>query len=117
VKRRIVLAVIVSLAVLVPVGCGQEQAPVGEPAAPSAPPANLDQTTEAAKAASDQVGEMADTAVGQVGEMIRQVKGSLAEDKVDAARELMDRLVALKDSLPDSLRAEIDRLEAMFPAE
>jgi hypothetical protein len=60
---------------------------------------------------------MADTAVGQVGEMIRQVKGSLAEDKMDAARELMDRLVALKDSLPDSLRAEIDRLEAMFPAE
>jgi hypothetical protein len=117
VKRQFVLAAIASLAVLGPVGCGQEQAPMEEPAGPSEPSTTLDQATEAAKAASDQVGETADTAVEQVGDMIRHVKGSLAEDKMDTARELMDKLVALKDSLPDALRAEIERLEAMFPAE
>jgi hypothetical protein len=33
---------------------------------------------------------------------------------MEMARELMDKLVALKDSVPEAIRAEIERLEAMF---
>lgn len=131
-KRQIVLGVIVSLAALLLVACGQEQAPVEEAAAPAAEPTMLEQAAEAAKEASDEVGETAsdvadaaaekageisDAAVEKAEEMIEQVKAFIAEDKMEMARELMDKLVALKDSVPEAIRAEIERLEAMFSGE
>jgi hypothetical protein len=131
-KRQIVFGVIVSLAALLLVACGQEQAPVEEAAAPPAEPTMLEQAAEAAKEASDEVGETAsdvadaaaekageisDAAVEKAEEMIEQVKAFIAEDKMEMARELMDKLVALKDSVPEAIRAEIERLEAMFSGE
>ena len=133
-KRRILSAVMVSSAAMVLVACGQNQAPVEEAAAPSAEePRMLEQAVEAAK---DPVGETAsktkdaaseaavsaikraesvhDRADKEAKEMIDQVKGFIAKDKEEMARELMDRLSAMKDSLSAALRAEIERLEAMF---
>ncbi|EGV19858.1 hypothetical protein [Thiocapsa marina] len=136
-KRQILSAVIVSCAAIGLVACGQEQAPVEEVAAPGAEePTLLDRAVETAKDASDRVGAAAtaakDTATEaatsameqtevvraraetQAKEMIEQVKSFLAEDKEEMARELMDKLSAMKDSLSETLRAEIERLEAMF---
>jgi NADH dehydrogenase/NADH:ubiquinone oxidoreductase subunit G len=133
-KRRILSAVMVSSAAMVLVACGQDQAPVEEAAAPPAEESRmLEQALEAAK---DPVGETAsktkdaaseaavsaikraesvhDRADKEAKEMIDQVKGFIAKDKEEMARELMDRLSAMKDSLSAALRAEIERLEAMF---
>ena len=133
-KRRILSAVMVSSAAMVLVACGQDQAPVEEAAAPPAEESRmLEQALEAAK---DPVGETAsktkdaaseaaasamkrtesvhDRADKEAKEMIDQVKGFIAKDKEEMARELMDRLSAMKDSHSAALRAEIERLEAMF---
>jgi hypothetical protein len=136
-KRQILTAVIVSCTTIGLVACGQDQAPVEEAAAPPAQePTMLDRAVETAKDASDRVGAAAtdakDTAseaaasameqasvVGEraeteAKEMIEQVKSFLAEDKEDMARELMSKLSAMKDSVSETVRAEIERLEAMF---
>jgi hypothetical protein len=126
------LGVIVSLAAFLFVACGQEQAPVEEAAAPADEPTMFEQAAEAAKETSDESGEaasdvadaatekvdeMSDAAAEKAEEMIEQVKAFLAEDKTEMARELMDKLVALKDAVPEAIRAEIERLEAMFSGE
>jgi predicted small lipoprotein YifL len=136
-KRHILSAVIVSCTAIGLVACGQDQAPVEEAAAPPAEkPTMLDQAVETAKDASDRVGAAAtaakdaateaaasameqadvvrDRAETEAKEMIEQVKTLLAEDKEEMARELMDKLSAMKDSLSDVWRAEIERLAAMF---
>lgn len=138
-KRAILLGMILSVVALGLTGCGQEPAPVEDAVAPVEQSTLLDQAVDAAKNASDQVGEavsattdaaadaaasageqvgeMSDAVVAQAKEMIEQVKEFLAADNQEMARELMDKLVALKDALPEAVRAEIDRLEAMFSGE
>jgi hypothetical protein len=136
-SRPILSAVILSFTAIWLVACGQDQAPTEEAAAPPAEESSiLDQALETAKDTSDRVGaaataakdtaaEAAASAMEQAGvardraetqakEMIEQVKDFLAEDKEEMARELMDKLSAIKDSLSDALRAEIERLDAMF---
>ncbi|WP_296808493.1 hypothetical protein [Thiocapsa sp.] len=136
-KRHVLSAVIVSCTAIWLGACGQDQAPVEEAAAPPEEKATMfDQAVETTKDASDRVGaaataakdaaaEAAASAMEQAGvvrdrtetqakEMIEQVKNFLAEDKEEMAREVMDKLSAMKDSVSDTLRAEIERLEAMF---
>jgi hypothetical protein len=123
-KRHVLLAVIVSCTSVGLIACGQDQAPVEEAAAPTAEESTMldqavdaatDTVTEAAASAMEQAEDVRDRAETEAKEMIEQVKSLLAEDKEEMARELMDKLSATKDSLSDALRAEIERLEAMFP--
>lgn len=138
-KSKNLLGIILSAGLFGLIGCGQEPAPVEEAVAPVKEPTLLDQAVDAAKEASgkvgeavsettdaaadaaasagEQVGEMSDAVVDQSRVMIEQVKEFLAADKQEMARELMDKLVALKDALPEDVRAEIERLEAMFSGE
>jgi hypothetical protein len=123
-KRHVLSAVILSCTAIGLVACGQEQAPVEEAAAPPAEESTMldqaveeakDTATEAAASAMEQAEDVRDRAETDAKEMIEQVKSFLAEDKEEMARELMDKLSAMKESLSDGLRAEIERLEAMFP--
>ncbi|SDW60876.1 hypothetical protein [Thiocapsa roseopersicina] len=122
-KRPILSAVIVFLTATGLIACGRDQAPVEDAAAPSAEGSRmLDQAVEAAKDAASEAAASAmekaeavrDRADREAKEMIDQVKSFLAEDKEEMARDLMDKLSIMKDSLSDPLRAESERLEAMF---
>jgi flagellar motility protein MotE (MotC chaperone) len=136
-KRHILSAVIASWTAVALVGCGPDQAPVDEAAAPPAEESRIldraveaakdaseraseaatatkDAASEAAASAAEQAGALRDRAEDEAKEMIEQVKTFLAEDKEPMARELMETLSAMKDSLSAALRAEIERLEAMF---
>lgn len=46
--------------------------------------------------------------------MIQKVKDSLANNDIDLAKSVMDGLAAIKDSLPENLQAEIEKLQGMF---
>lgn len=71
----------------------------------------MDAATEAAGIAKDQTQELADGAKAKAEDLIEQVKTYLAENNLDSAEGLMDRLRGLKDSVPESIKTEIDRLE------
>ncbi|WP_373510184.1 hypothetical protein, partial [Thiocapsa sp.] len=73
-----------------------------------------DAASDAAAAAMERADAMRGHAEAEAREMMGRVKSSLAEDQKEVARELMNTLSAMKDSLSDGLRAEIERLEAMF---
>ncbi|CRI64368.1 exported hypothetical protein [Thiocapsa sp. KS1] len=136
-KRQTLSALVASWTAVGLIACDRDQASVEQVAAPPAEESRmLDRATEAVKGASERVGEAAtatrdaasdaaaaamDRADGvrghaeaQTREMIGRVKSFLAEDQKEVARELMNTLSAMKDSLSDGLRAEIERLEAMF---
>ena len=71
-------------------------------------------TSQMATAAMDKGSEMADAAVAKAEELIQQAKEYIAENKIDLANGAMEQLRTLKDSMPESLQAQIDNLEQML---
>lgn len=58
--------------------------------------------------------EMADTASAQAEALIAKVKDYIANNEIDLAAEAMEKLQAVKASLPESAQAQIERLEQML---
>jgi bifunctional pyridoxal-dependent enzyme with beta-cystathionase and maltose regulon repressor activities len=58
--------------------------------------------------------EMADAAIMQAEDWIDQVMSYLEEGKTELAAGVMEKLRAVKASLPENIQAEIDKLEEMF---
>ncbi|WP_295608863.1 hypothetical protein [uncultured Lamprocystis sp.] len=82
-------------------------------------------TEQATGATADQVRALADSAgirgtalaeatTAQAQELIDQAKSFIAKDRPDLAAGVMDKLRLVKAALPESLGAEIDRLDAML---
>ena len=71
-------------------------------------------TSQMATAAMEKGGEMADAAAAEAGGLIQQATDYIAENKIDLANGVMEQLRTLKDSLPESLQAQIDNLEQML---
>lgn len=133
-KRRVLFAIVASCASLGMAACGRDQPPVEEGATQTEGSSRVDQAVEtlmdaperageglsattepALDEASPKAGRVSSMAGAAVEEVIREVKDSLAEDRGEMARDLMDELVAMKDSLPVQVREEIERLASMFP--
>lgn len=68
---------------------------------------------ESAKAAG---AEMADTATGQAEALIAKVKEYMENNEIDLAAATMEKLRAVKASLPESAQAQIEQLEQMLSA-
>lgn len=77
----------------------------------------MDKGKEITAVAVAKTQEMADAAGDKVAEMIAQIKTYIAENKPDLAQGLLDQLAAMKDSLPESVKTEIAKLEAMLGGE
>jgi polyhydroxyalkanoate synthesis regulator phasin len=56
--------------------------------------------------------EMADAATSKAREMIASVQDYLAENDLNSAQGIMDKLSQIKDSLPEELKTEIEALQA-----
>jgi hypothetical protein len=125
---RLLLALVMSAAVGLS-ACGKSE----EPEAPKAPEtgaveegkAMVEKAAEAAKegaekgsemtsAAMEKGAEMADAAIAKAEELIQQAKDYIDNKEFDLAEGVMEQLRKLRDSLPQSLQEQIDRLEAML---
>jgi polyhydroxyalkanoate synthesis regulator phasin len=67
--------------------------------------------SQAAGVAADQGAALTEGAKAKAQELIDQVKTYLAENDLDSAEGIMDRLNAVKDSLPEAIKTEIDELQ------
>jgi gas vesicle protein len=67
---------------------------------------------EMADAVSEKGSEMADAASDKARQMIASVQDYLAENDLDSAQGIMDKLNQIKESLPETLKAEIEALQA-----
>lgn len=66
-------------------------------------------------ASAEQAGVAAsDAMVAKARELIDEAKSLLAENDLDTASGIMDKLSKFKDSLPASIAAEVDKLAAMI---
>lgn len=70
--------------------------------------------SEAAGAAREKGGEITQAAVDKANDLIQQVKDYIAEQDLDLAGSAMEQLRKLRDSLPQGLQDEIDKLDAML---
>ena len=68
--------------------------------------------SEMADSVSEKGSEMADAATDKAREMIASVQDYLAENDLNSAQGIMDKLNQIKDSLPETLKAEIEALQA-----
>jgi hypothetical protein len=73
-------------------------------------PALVDSVVSKATSASDAVADQAAT-------LVEQVKTLISEERIAEARTDLARLEGIKDSLSAELQQELERLEAMLPAE
>ncbi|MBK1619611.1 hypothetical protein U5801_15340 [Lamprobacter modestohalophilus] len=71
----------------------------------------MDALSEAAGVAKDQAEMLSAQADTETQDMIGQVKTYLEKNNLTSAEDLMAKLVELKDSLPESVREQIDALE------
>jgi polyhydroxyalkanoate synthesis regulator phasin len=71
----------------------------------------MDAASQAAGVAADQGAALTEGAKAKAQELIDQVKTYLAENDLDSAEGIMDRLNAVKDSLPEAIKTEIDELQ------
>jgi len=69
---------------------------------------------EAAGADEAQGGEVAQATIDKAKDLIQQVRDDIAGRDFDGARSAMEQLRRLRDSLPQALHDEIDRLDAML---
>jgi gas vesicle protein len=67
---------------------------------------------EMADTVSEKGSEMADAATDKARQMIASVQDYLAENDLDSAQGIMDKLNQIKDSLPETLKTEIEALQA-----
>jgi ElaB/YqjD/DUF883 family membrane-anchored ribosome-binding protein len=94
---------------------GKELAEQAKPAMHSAREAVSEKMGEAAErsaAAAQAVGEATDAAVQRAREWIQQAQDYIAENKPELARQLVDKLNAVKGAMPESIRVQIDKLDA-----
>lgn len=70
--------------------------------------------SEAAGTAREKGGEITQAAVDKASDLIQQVKDYIAEQDLDLAGSAMEQLRTLRDSLPQGLQDEIDKLDAML---
>jgi hypothetical protein len=73
-----------------------------------------EQASEMTTAAMEKGAEMADAAVAKAEELIRQAKDYIDNKQFNLAEEVMAQLRKLRDSLPETLQEQIDKLEAML---
>ncbi|MCF7993162.1 MAG: hypothetical protein K9M02_22220 [Thiohalocapsa sp.] len=66
---------------------------------------------ELSDAVAEQGGMIAETANAQAAELIDKLKNYLAENDVDSARGILEKLAPLKESLPESLQTQIEALQ------
>jgi hypothetical protein len=71
----------------------------------------MDALSEAAGMARDQAEMLSAQADTEAQDMIGQVRTYLEKNNLTSAEDLMAKLVELKDSLPESVREQIDALE------
>lgn len=69
---------------------------------------------EGSAAAAQAVGEVADAAVEKARELIRQAEDHIAQSKPELAQQAVNKLNVLKDVMPESIQAQIDKLNAML---
>lgn len=67
---------------------------------------------EVSEAMAEKGGMIAETANAQASELIAKVNDYLAENDLDSARGIMEKLAQLKDALPENLQAQIEALQA-----
>jgi uncharacterized protein YqeY len=60
------------------------------------------------------VGEVADAAVAKARELIEQAQDYIAEHRLDLAQRAVNKLNVLKDVMPASIQAQIDKLNAQL---
>jgi len=60
--------------------------------------------------------EMTLPAAGKAGELIEQAMQYVKDNKMDMAESVMEKLRAMKDSLPESVLAQMDKLEGLLGA-
>ena len=121
-NKPIVFAFLVAAAVGLS-ACGKSEEPAQEQKAPETGvveegKAMVEQAAEAAKEgageAAEKASEMADEAIAKAEELIDQAKEYIENNEIDLAQEVMEQLRKLKDSLPESVQAQIDNLEQML---
>ena len=71
---------------------------------------------EMADAMTEKGNEMADAATDKARQMIASVQDYLADNDLDSAQGIMDKLSQVKDSLPEALKAEIEALQEKIAA-
>jgi hypothetical protein len=124
---RLLLALVVTAAVGVN-ACGKSEEPAQEPKAPETGAVEegrimVEKATEAAKegaekasemtsAAMEKGAEMANAAIAKSEELIQQANDYIDNKEFDLAKGVMEQLRKLRDSLPQSLREQVDKLEA-----
>jgi acyl-CoA reductase-like NAD-dependent aldehyde dehydrogenase len=127
-KSRIWLALVVTAAVGLS-ACGKSEEPE-EPKAPETGAVEEKKTmvekaaevaeegaekvSEMSTAAMEKGAEMADAAVAKAEELIQQAKDYIDTKEFDLAEQVMEQLRKLRDSLPESLQAQIDQLETLI---
>lgn len=73
-----------------------------------------EKASEMTSTAMEKGAEMADAAVAQAEDLIQKAKEYIDNNQIDLAQEAMNQLRSLKDALPESLQAQIDKLEEML---
>ena len=71
----------------------------------------MDAASKAAGITTDQTEGLAQGTKAKAQELIEQVKTYLAENDLNPAQGILDRLSELKESLPETVRTEIDQLQ------
>jgi acyl-CoA reductase-like NAD-dependent aldehyde dehydrogenase len=94
-------------------GAVEEETTMAEEAAEVAKE-GAEKASEMTDAAMEKGAEMADAAVAKGEELIQQAKDYIDNQEIDLAEEVMAQLRKLRDSLPESLQEQIDKLEAML---
>jgi len=129
VNTSLLLAIVVTAAVGLS-ACGKSEEPAQEPKAPETGAVEegktmVEKAAEAAKegaekasemtsAAMEKGAEMADAAIAKAEELIQQAKDYIDNKEFDLAEGVMEQLRKVRDSLPQSLQEQIDKLEAML---
>jgi hypothetical protein len=96
-------------------GAVEEERTMAEEAAEVAKE-GAEKASEITDAAMEKGAEMAEAhaAVAKGEELIQQAKDYIDNQEIDLAEEVMAQLRKLRDSLPESLQEQIDKLEAML---
>ena len=126
---RLMFALVVTAALGLS-ACGKSDEPAQEPEAPDTSAVEEGKTmvekaaevskegaekaSEMTSAAMEEGAEMADAAVAKAEELIQQARDYIENKEFDLAEGLMEQLRKLRDSLPQSLQEQIDKLEAML---
>ena len=124
---RLLLALVVTTAVGLS-ACGKSEEPAQEPKAPEtglveegktmvekaaeAAKDGAEKASEMTSTAMEKGAEMADAAIAKAEELIQRAKDYIDNKEFGLAEGVMEQLRKLRDSLPQSLREQVDKLEA-----